>query len=635
MKLWAAIATAVIIWCAGAVAHAAEPARFALVINQVGYSHLTKLPDTDKEATQVNAALKQIGFDVTTVRDANLGALQNGLKDFRRKLAASPGAIGFIYYTGHGMADPTDEKGDNYLLGTDADVQVVADLPASGIKLSDLVNQMSRTEASAVIIVVDACRNTPSLGKAGSKGLVAVAAEPNTLVAYATDLGDIASVGVYAPVLARELIKPGRSVTQVFDTVQIEVSKQTGRKQRPWSNNRIYDVICLAGCTVNVNVTAPTQVVTQGPTVEQTFWASAKDCGDYRAYLNQYPDGAFAAMAKTRLGDPLCNISRNPVSFDAGLGDTVKATQDALCDKAAGARFDDDRPAANGYTDYDAIAYADAVVACRLALEASPGNRRLMVNLGRAYQKGSLLPEAEAMYKKAADLGSAQGMFHVASLALSADQSQKAFAAAVPWLNKSADLGNIDASDTLGMLHAFGRGVPQDFAKSKAFYEKGAAKSSPFATAGLGSLAFSGQGMERDYILARGWFRRAADMGYASAMTMLGYMAEHGLDQAKDITLAREWYEKAANLGDPAGMTSLGTLYYNGSGVTADHATARKWFEAAARKGDANGMANLGLMQQNGLGGAVDLKSARYWYGQASQGGHTWAAEQLKTLPAG
>ena len=157
----------------GAAAHA-DPVKMALVINQVDYDKLTPLPDTDGEAAQMTGALKQVGFDVTNVRDANSDgagghpSLKETIKDFRRKLAASPGAIGFIYYTGHGMADPTDEKGDNYLLSIDADVQVAADLPSSGIKLGDLVEGMSQTGAQAVIIVVDACRNTPSLGKGAS-----------------------------------------------------------------------------------------------------------------------------------------------------------------------------------------------------------------------------------------------------------------------------------------------------------------------------------------------------------------------------------------------------------------------------------------------------------------------------------
>lgn len=631
MKLWAGLLTLWAMWCFSTAAHAAEPARFALIINQVHYESLTPLPDTDGEAKSVGDSLKKIGFDVTLARDANLTGLQTALKDFRRKLAASPGAIGFIYYTGHGMADPTDEKGDNYLLGIDADVKIVADLPASGIKLGDLVTQMSRTDASAVIIVVDACRNTPSLGKAATKGLVAVAAEPNTLVAYSTDLGDIASVGVYAPVLSRELVKPGLSVTQVFDAVQIEVSKQTGRKQRPWSNNRIYDVICLAGCTINV---APT-VVNQPETVEQTFWASAKDCGDYRAYLKKYPSGDFADLANSRLAAPLCNISNKPVSWDPGLSAPVKAGAVALCDLKAGAQYDDDRLASNGFADFITINSADAVNACQTALNNDPDNRHLMVNLGRAYLAGSSFDMATGLFKRAADLGSGEGMFEMGVMANKGGQDPSGDATARQWFRKAADAGNVEGTSNLAALLAAGRGGSADLTEALTLYGRSAQRGEPFAMTGLGTMYFYGQGTTQNYSAALQWFKAAADRGYAPAMTTLGYMYENGTGVAKDYSAARTLYEQATALNNVDAMASLGTLYYNGTGVTRDLVTARRYFDAAAQRGNVGAMASVGFMNQNGLGGSLDLNTARYWYQQASQMGNAWATEQLKTLPAG
>ena len=408
MKIWSGIVMALAMWCAGSLAHATDTpvgAKMALIINQVDYETLTPLPDTDTEAAQMKDALARDGFDITSVRDANIDGsgghpnLRQVIKDFRRKLAASPGAIGFIYYTGHGMADLTDEKGDNYLLAIDADIKIAADLPSSGVKLGDLMDGMSDTNATAVIIVVDACRNTPSLGKGASKGLVAVAADPNTLVAYSTDLGDIAGVGVYAPVLAAELVKPGLTVTQVFDAVQVQVANQTGRKQRPWSNNRIYDTLCLAGCTININ---------NSESVEQTFWSSAKDCGDYRAYLNKYPNGDFAALAQSRLGDPLCNISHNPTSFNAGLAPAINAGTVGLCDIKAGSEFDADRAATAPYIHLMSISSPDAVEACQAAVDQDPTNRHLQLNLGRAYLAGNDYDNARTWFTKSADAGNSE-----------------------------------------------------------------------------------------------------------------------------------------------------------------------------------------------------------------------------------
>ena len=509
--LWTLLAA--FLWCLGASAHAADGGtKLALVINQVDYQTLTPLPDTDGEATQMKAALVKVGFDVTSVRDATLDGsgghpnLRQVIKDFRRKLAASPGAIGFIYYTGHGMADPTDEKGDNYLLSIDADVQVAADLPSSGIKLGDLMDGMSNTNATAVIIVVDACRNTPSLGKGASKGLVAVAADPNTLVAYSTDLGDIAGVGVYAPVLAAELVKPGLTVTQVFDAVQVQVANQTGRKQRPWSNNRIYDTLCLAGCDITVNnIAAPVDANWQR---EQAVWTSAKDCVDYSSYVAQYPKGAFVSQAQGRLSSPTCKsapVQQAPVqqasvqmpaapvaSAPALTAPVTTASTGSLklaatqpspwydddsemlvdsCDSDANADHDTDRvPGALAVLDRD-VKPVKAIADCKRALAKYGDNRHLAYNLGRAYELNKDYANARAVYQQAAEAGNGAAMFGMGNLYFAGEGVNKDPAQAAAWFQKGATAGNSESMLYLGILYDGGLGVPDDPAQAKKWYK--------------------------------------------------------------------------------------------------------------------------------------------------------------------
>ena len=633
MKIWSGIVMALAMWCTGAVAHASDGgAKMALVINQVDYQTLTPLPDTDGEASQMKAALVKVGFDVTSVRDATLDGsgghpnLRQVIKDFRRKLAASPGAIGFIYYTGHGMADPTDEKGDNYLLSIDADVQVAADLPSSGIKLGDLMDGMSNTNATAVIIVVDACRNTPSLGKSASKGLVAVAADPNTLVAYSTDLGDIAGVGVYAPVLAAELVKPGLTITQVFDAVQVEVASQTGRKQRPWSNNRIYDTLCLAGCTININTSQ---------SVEQTFWSSAKDCGDYRAYLNKYPDGDFAALAQTRLGDPLCNISHNPTSFTTGLAPAISAGTIGLCDIKAGSEFDQDRAATAGYIHLMSISSPDAVDACQKAVTQDPNNRHLQLNLGRAYLAGNDYANAAVWFTKSATAGNSEAMVGMGIVADKGGSDPSGLPQATAWFQKASDLGNGDGTALLAEMYMAPDASPADLAKGRQLALTAAQQGQTTAMTDYAALCYQGRGGARDYDEAFRWYKKAADTGYTVALVATGFMYENGNGVVQDYSAARHYYEQGMAAGDMNATASLGSLYYTGHGVTQDLTVARRLYLQAAQGGSAGAMGNLAMMYQNGYGGAVDLAQARAWYKLAASNGNTWATEQLKTLPTG
>ena len=513
MKIWSGIAMVLAMWCAGAVAHAddtPEGAKMALVINQVDYQTLTPLPDTDTEAAEMTKALTQVGFDVTSVRDATLDGsgghpnMRQVIKDFRRKLAGSPGAIGFIYYTGHGMADPTDDKGDNYLLSIDADIKIAADLPSSGIKLGDLMDGMSNTNATAVIIVVDACRNTPSLGKGASKGLVAVAADPNTLIAYSTDLGDIAGVGVYAPVLAAELVKPGMTVTQVFDAVQVQVANETGRKQRPWSNNRIYDTLCLAGCNITVNnIPAPVDADWQR---EQAVWTSAKECVDYSSYITQYPKGAFVSQAQGRLASAPCKgdtgnstpvqvaMQMPPASLPAApaVASTVPVTAGSLklaakqpspwydddsemlvdsCDSDANADHDTDRvPGALAVLDRD-VKPVKAIADCKRALGKYGDNRHLAYNLGRAYELNKDYGNARAVYQQAADAGNGAAMFGMGNLYFAGEGVNKDPAQAAAWFQKGAAAGNNESMLYLGILYDGGLGVPDDPAQARKWYK--------------------------------------------------------------------------------------------------------------------------------------------------------------------
>src|SRR5262245_39836228 len=84
--------------------------RLALLIGNQGYAAkvgLLKNPHND--VSLIETSLKQLGFKVTVLRDANYKAMDISLK--RR---AGPNALSFFYYSGHGVANP--ETQINYLI---------------------------------------------------------------------------------------------------------------------------------------------------------------------------------------------------------------------------------------------------------------------------------------------------------------------------------------------------------------------------------------------------------------------------------------------------------------------------------------------------------------------------------------
>lgn len=235
--------------------------RLALVISQSTYTgDLGTVAAAQAESGALAAALTGAGFQVARQDDLDHAHLKQALSDFRAILSeAGPDAVGFVYYTGHGMQNP-DTK-DSYLLGTDAMIRNASDLEEYGLSIAEQRNAFARTGAAALILVFDACRDTPSVPgwKAGTKGLARVDAATEMLIAYSTEAGAVAAEGVYAPVLAREIAVPGRDLESMFAEVQRQVAAGTNSTQLPWFDSKIRRrKICMSGCEASAGEADPT-----------------------------------------------------------------------------------------------------------------------------------------------------------------------------------------------------------------------------------------------------------------------------------------------------------------------------------------------------------------------------------------
>ena len=232
-----------------AAASAAET-RLGLVISQTDYTGgLSRIASAGQEADDIAGALTDTGFQVTRAHDLNKRELAAALNEFRRRVdLAGPDAVAFVYYTGHGAQHP--ESGDSYLLGVDAELVAASDLAVYGLDMQTQRDGFAATGAKAVFLVFDACRNVAGLEgyKANVKGLSRVEAKPDMLIAYATGLDDVAKEGVYAPVLAEEMRRPGQKAEDAFAAAQRRVAGRTNRTQLPWTNNLLYNEFCFSTC---------------------------------------------------------------------------------------------------------------------------------------------------------------------------------------------------------------------------------------------------------------------------------------------------------------------------------------------------------------------------------------------------
>lgn len=230
--------------CAGALVPGDAPAqqgetRIALIIANEAYvsPNLGRLPGTQRDAALMQAALQRAGFQVSVRANLTRAQMRFELSSFANRLSQlGARGVGFLYYAGHGVADGA--RGQNYLVPVDAQISGVPDLPATSLALSDELDGIALAGARATILVIDACRNTPTALRRGGRGLAAVDARTDTLIAFSTEANETASDdGLYARVLSEELQRPGVDAIAVFARVQSRVAAATNREQRPRFDN--------------------------------------------------------------------------------------------------------------------------------------------------------------------------------------------------------------------------------------------------------------------------------------------------------------------------------------------------------------------------------------------------------------
>ena len=293
--------------------YAKSPARLALLIGNQSYTDkVGPLKNPHNDVDIVAASLKKLGFKVQVLKDASYRKMDIALRRHVDRIRrAGDGAISFFYYSGHGVANPETKR--NFLLPVDVTEADDANIWYEAFQQNEIINRLVKDADNAIhYVIFDACRDelnltgprSKSLGQ--NKGFVAVDDTSGILIAYATAPGRTASDGggkggPYANALAVELLKPGIEAVTMFRNVQIKVKQSIG--QDPWLSFPALPPVYLAG--ENAIAEKPPSARALPPSfAEQTeiaYWNSVKDSDDpalLRSYLEQFPNGAFAGLAR-------------------------------------------------------------------------------------------------------------------------------------------------------------------------------------------------------------------------------------------------------------------------------------------------------------------------------------------------
>jgi hypothetical protein len=232
--------TAVVFLAFAAEAAEQQPdRRVALVIGNSDYQYIARLSNPANDAALMASTLKSLGFSLVgggSQKDLDKPALDRAVQAFGQ--AAEGATVALFYYAGHGV----QVKGSNYLVPITANPTKETDVDFQMVDMGLVLRQLESAGARLNVIILDACRNNPFGGRglrSTSSGLAQMQAPEGTLIAYATQPGNVAQDGAggnspFTAALAATLTQPGLDIFRVFNAVGVEVKRSTGGHQQPW-----------------------------------------------------------------------------------------------------------------------------------------------------------------------------------------------------------------------------------------------------------------------------------------------------------------------------------------------------------------------------------------------------------------
>lgn len=307
-RLFTLLAMVALSWGFPPTAAATPESRIALVIGNATYKD-SPLLNPVNDAHDIAARLRQAGFTVMLHDNATKQQMEQAISDFGARLTEN--TVAMVFYSGHGI----QVQGRNFLVPVDARMGTEQQVRLQTLDLDILLDQMAAARSRVNLVVLDACRDNPFEHKfrSLSGGLAQMNAPEGTMIAYATAPGKVASDGegrngLYTEELLKAISQPGLAIEEVFKRVRVGVRQRSDGAQTPWeSSSLIGDLVILpARSPATPTALAPALATDPGADREALFWESIKGLRNptlFRAYLDQYPHGAFASQAAIEARD--------------------------------------------------------------------------------------------------------------------------------------------------------------------------------------------------------------------------------------------------------------------------------------------------------------------------------------------
>jgi hypothetical protein len=177
------------------------------------------------------------------------------------------------------------------------------------VEVGGLLEGITKAANPMNVIILDACRDNPfgSDKRTEQKGLSQMDAPPNTLLAYATSPGNVASDGegangLYTENLLREIKVREAKIEDVFKRVRLGVRRKSNGAQIPWESTSLEeDFWFIPPKELKAASDAEKEKLFEEELARWEKIKSATAPGPLEDFLRRFPSGHFAELAQLEL----------------------------------------------------------------------------------------------------------------------------------------------------------------------------------------------------------------------------------------------------------------------------------------------------------------------------------------------
>jgi uncharacterized caspase-like protein/TPR repeat protein len=642
--------------------------RFAIVVGNGDYAHVTDLKNAVADARLVANFLRSQGYAVLDRYNLPKRGFEGLL---REALTAIPTDAEIVFYfAGHGLQIGRR----NYIVPVDAALENAHDVAYETVTLDSVVSILG-ARSRAQVVILDSCRDNPFVNvsattgldgalSSGRDGFTPMTAPVNTLLAYSTSPGAVALDGESgnSPFTTAFVEVAGARGDVPASTVLEEVRRQvysvTKGRQVPWESSTLVEPIYFGGEASRAAAVAMDVAAAGGTTRSLTVVSTA---------ALAKADAAPAAADAVALSAPLEReirvgpALRQALGLVAGQGLEIVAppTHGRLALKAEDGWRSIGKGPVTG-SELDALIFTpsigqipakdhDGKVTGGFDVIASGVKRGVQINMqadpcdleagdhldpegvGLVRYPNELAPDDARLACEAAVARDPQsGRFHYqlgrSLLAL------RRFDDARAEFDKARDLGHTRAFYATGILEAQRPAATGGKAQTKVsddvlvWYVIGSEKGDPYAYHALGKQLVRHEDSERLRNQGFDLLSRAIELGHTFAMNELGWFYLDQKSPYYDGERGLRHLRESASRDDIYGFNNMGLVHRNGlGGLPKNPEAALAWFRKASTGGHPNAPANIGRMYNGGeIGGKPDPINAIRWYDEGLSRGDAW-----------